>query len=611
MGKLFSASELNLRYENPPTDGEIALAEALAKYLPEDCIIFNQPNFNGWRPDIIVLRQGYRAFIIEVKDWRLENYEISNQGKWFLRKDGTEVLSPIEQVSNYKDRLLSLYVEGLLDELHKNSKIFGIITCAVYFHYADKEVMDSIKKIIQNDNSKLGKAAKFIEFYDRSLLLKQSIYRLINESKLNKKHPYFTQDIYRRLFAMFDQGIHHSEEGIDVRLTPIQYELSQSQEKLRQKIRGVAGSGKTMVLVHRAVNAYKRTGSEVLILTFNITLINYIKKKISEVRADFPWNAFTINNYHEFFNSQANRCSLELRLDAYEDTNYFQPAINKLEKYKTILIDEVQDYKTEWIKIVTDYFLAPSGEFVVFADEKQNIYKRELDSDKKIKMPGIKKTWNEKLNKPFRFSGKMTNLLLSYQNEMLKDKYKIDTFDRDYQSEAEFTNSIVEYRYLDLYADNQTILAVIFTFVDKHAIEYSDVTILNSQINLLRQFDYMIRTERDIKTITTFESREGLEEFRSKSDQKISEKDHTEEVSHNKKLHFRMRAGCMKLSTVQSFKGWEVPTAVVIIEPDTKSEETSTAEVIYTGITRARNNLLIINLGNMKYHDILDKVING
>ena len=38
------------------------------------------------------------------------------------------------------------------------------------------------------------------------------------------------------------------------------------------------------------------------------------------------------------------------------------------EKYQTILVDEVQDYDTEWIKLVRDCFLAEGGEMVLFGE---------------------------------------------------------------------------------------------------------------------------------------------------------------------------------------------------------------------------------------------------
>jgi ATP-dependent exoDNAse (exonuclease V) alpha subunit len=61
-----------------------------------------------------------------------------------------------------------------------------------------------------------------------------------------------------------------------------------------------------------------------------------------------------------------------------------------------------------------------------------------------------------------------------------------------------------------------------------------------------------------------------------------------------------MNSGTTKLSTVHSFKGWEIQTLFLLIE--TKSDESVlTDELIYTALTRCRQNLVIINIGNEKY----------
>ena len=68
-----------------------------------------------------------------------------------------------------------------------------------------------------------------------------------------------------------------------------QGDLSESRP-VQQNIRGVAVSGKTGVLAWRAVDAHLRTKSRVLLLTFYITLRNWIHDAIDDVREDFGWS---------------------------------------------------------------------------------------------------------------------------------------------------------------------------------------------------------------------------------------------------------------------------------------------------------------------------------
>ncbi len=81
---------------------------------------------------------------------------------------------------------------------------------------------------------------------------------------------------------------------------------------------------KTLVLAKRAVNAYLRTNSEILILTFNLSLKNYIRDKINDVRESYPWEKFYITNYHQFIKSEANNYNLPIKgLKSYTDINFF------------------------------------------------------------------------------------------------------------------------------------------------------------------------------------------------------------------------------------------------------------------------------------------------
>ena len=50
-------------------------------------------------------------------------------------------------------------------------------------------------------------------------------------------------------------------------------------------------------------------------------------------------------------------------------------------RYKSILIDEVQDYAKKWIHSIYNV-LAPDGEITFWCDEKQNIYQRALQNEK-------------------------------------------------------------------------------------------------------------------------------------------------------------------------------------------------------------------------------------
>lgn len=115
-----------------------------------------------------------------------------------------------------------------------------------------------------------------------------------------------------------------------------------------------------------------------------------------------------------------------------------------LRKYDAIFIDECQDFDKNWLDIIKDNFLAPNGEFVIFADEKQNIYGRDLDKDKKVKTNIVGK-WNE-LNQSFRVKNKISKLAELYQTEFMHDKYELDKFESEQIGFGDNSGEIL-YRY--------------------------------------------------------------------------------------------------------------------------------------------------------------------
>ncbi len=209
--------------------------------------------------------------------------------------------------------------------------------------------------------------------------------------------------------------------------SPRRIEYTNEQPKLTiskegaQKIRGVADCGKTQILAQqRVVNAFHRTGKSqrVLILTYNLTLINYIRDRINELRREYSMDDFYITNYHDFISTEMNKLGLEFDFPEefeeytakqkaaffaryYQNTSLFEEVKYQIVKYPVVLVDEVQDYKYEWMELIRKYFLAENGEYVLFGDEKQNIYNNELDE--KAPKTNVRGRWHY-LTNTFRLS---------------------------------------------------------------------------------------------------------------------------------------------------------------------------------------------------------------
>ena len=81
------------------------------------------------------------------------------------------------------------------------------------------------------------------------------------------------------------------------------------------------------------------------------------------------------------------------------------------------------------------------------------------------------------------------------------------------------------------------------------------------------------------------------------------------DIRENKKFNFWMNTGNIKISTIHSFKGWESDTVFLILQKHFEEDPTFN-ELLYTGITRTRSNLIVINLGNEEYHENMKHLID-
>ncbi len=590
-----------------PTEGERKLLHFLHSTLDDTYEVYFQPYLNGDNPDIIILRENSGAMIIEVKDWDLDRYELNENRNWILKnindKSGKRqvVKSPIQQVFEYKENLYNLHIETLLEKRIKNPKFLSIVTCAVYFHNADKIQIDDFLTKDNKDKESYIKFLSHFEILGFDSLTNENFKKIISKRWLDKKSFLFDEDLYKSFKRYLKPPSHTIEQGKNITYTDEQERIIESTAGRQQKIKGVAGSGKTLALAKRAVNAHLRHKGEVLILTFNISLRNYIHDRISEVRENFDWKYFTILHYHHFLKAHNNNVNF---IKVEDDETQPQG-----KTFQTIIIDEVQDYQKDWISNVKK-FLAQDGEFVVFGDEKQNIYQRTLEEKKPYTSIGGQ--WNI-LKKSFRVTTDIANLASQFQRTYFTNKYD---YDEIIVQRNLFDPSLIKYHYLET-PDISEIMKIYNSIVSETTTHDNDVCFQSSRVDVLRLIDKDIRDRLHKKTNTMFETLEVYEKLKAdftkdgRTDEKKLKKE-LDLVRRHKKFNFWMNSGTTKLSTIHSFKGWEIPTLFLLVETESDEEyEFTTDELIYTSITRCRQNLIIINIGNHRYDDFFKRTIRN
>lgn len=609
-----------------PTEGELFLLKKLDDALDNSYEIFFNSYLDGDRPDIVILKRGYGSIIIEVKDWDLKYYSVTKENKWII--EGAAKRSPQAQVFRYKQNMFNLHLPILgLKEL-KNKHFFNVIENYVYFHCATdaeiqklyvsptEELQVTITALNESRKSNQikhesyekqrvylsNKKAQLSRDY-RMSFAKDSIDKLIKKVEKIKKNNLFTDDIYQDFIRRLSPPVHTLEQGIAIQFDAKQKKLTESKLE-KKKIKGVAGCGKTTIMAQRAINAYERHKAPVLILTFNITLRHYIKDKISQIQNKSAGSHFEVMHYHGFINNKLNEYGFDVaellekyrgnedeKLEKlYSDREVFK-TVSIDEKYHTIFIDEVQDYEPDWIKNIRDNFLVEKGEMVLFGDQSQNIYERDDKKRESAIVQGFGK-WN-KLTKSYRSSldTPLVQLFKNFQESFLVNKYSdSEVFESTYvQGSMQF--NLLKYNQYGSEVNASSLWRDIKIHIKENQINPNDLAIICSKVEPLIELEALIRKEE--KTKIMFEDQEDLNQIQHLIDVERHKK--IEQIRRRKKCFFMQNSGVIKLSTIHSYKGLESDTVFCIFLKNDHEE------MVYTGITRAKSNLVIFNCNDSKY----------
>jgi superfamily I DNA/RNA helicase len=314
---------------------------------------------------------------------------------------------------------------------------------------------------------------------------------------------------------------------------------------------------------------------------------------------------FEISNYHQFFNTQVNNTSqdiLEL-IDHYGlDRIYSSDVFDGQEpnKYHTILIDEIQDYQSEWVKIIRDNFLSEKGEMVLFGDESQNIYQREVGRSRVIAQ-GFG-TW-VKLSRSYRtdIDSLLNQLFKDFQLEFLVEKYTDTEMFEVSPTQMGIGFSLLSYESLSMASWQEDVFNSIQSYIKNHKLHPNDIVILCSKIGLLRQLNnFWVDKEKTHCMFETYDelsvvTNQSADELMKLDDARIDDvvrnnKEDVEKIRRIKKNHFYANSGLIKFSTIHSFKGLESKTVFYIMRNEDDSE------IVYTSVTRSSENLVVYDL---------------
>ena len=564
-------------FKTPLQPGELNLTQFLDTNLSKKWEIFVQPFLNGDRPDLVIFNPDVGLMIFEIKDWAPGLYsrgpnEHREVDQYFVSdgKGTYPIPNPITQVERYRKNLIDLNIPRVGEEIDANSKKLSPFRVGLYFHRLTTEQARKLVPV------KTKRCAVF--GYD--FMKPEKLEEIVPDCNIGSSQlmePDWVDDIRFWLTPPF----HSLEQGQTLLLSTEQKRHASLAPQQHQRLRGVAGSGKTLVIAQRAA-ALAEQGKHVLVVTYNITLWHYIKDHISRARKAFAWDQIEFTHFHGLCSNYLSENDLpwpheeenveELLLKVVPQLvlESIQSGINTNNRiYDAILIDEGQDFNKLWYQMLIE-FLGTNDELLFVADERQNIYDRNLSWLAAMDGTRFRGPWRE-LKESYRLSRHLIEKANLYAHTFLGGEgiasipAQLDMFSphllwnnlREIDFENEHNEIWDAYRFL--------------TFEQK--IHPIDIVILVPSIKEGWALVQMFK-KKYIQANHVFEE---------------------DGKKHRHKKSFWMGDSRLKISTIHSFKGWELLN-VILITPQNQSEDgTSLDRVIYTAITRTRQNLMVFN----------------
>lgn len=401
--------------------GEQRLFSILSK-LPDDCIVYYEALVNLRNPDFIVIIPQYGVLIIEVKGWYAAEIMRANGNEVTIRtSDGSETpcKHPNIQAKEYKFGLMDYcrthrQVAGELFENASNKFCFPFCHMTVLSNISDQKLSEAEWKSV---------------FPPELCISKDTLLRwesLLSPTEIQKellpffhpswKFPRLNPDQILRLRTIIHPEIliHLSKtatpEGDLKALDLNQERNARALGDGHRIIYGVAGSGKTVMLIARAkLISEQNPDSRILVLCYNVTLRAYLAECLKDHRN------VQVKNFHQWANVSFDRNEdPELIGERWLKRVASQP-LKDTDLFDTILVDEAQDFAASWFRCVIAALRGgEDGDLLVVHDGSQGLY-----GDKKIRWKelGIRargRTQRNDLARNYRNTGEILQLATKY-----------------------------------------------------------------------------------------------------------------------------------------------------------------------------------------------------
>lgn len=616
--------------------GERLFFNTLKKYLPDEYIVYFEPDIYGRKPDFVIIGPSLGVVIIEVKDYTKNTLIQLNKDSWLIysaKNEQVSVPSPLNQAREYtftvKNALCKNSVLTQQEGNFRGQAIFpyGYGVFFSRFHETDLIDHDLFEVIPPHQIFSRSEIDPEHEAFSAENLL-EKLHNMFPTS-FRVRNPLSKTEIDTIRFILFpevrisakkSQSYTPYNQKTLVHLTDLKA-MDLYQERLARQIgdghrliRGVAGSGKTLVLAsHAKLLAKDHPEWNILVLCFNISLAQFIRNMIetSDIEVTKQLGLFELIDHDEATKSRGKISVMHFHhwlhkvLNINEESipdfiESFDPTDASLPQYDAILIDEGQDFEPEWFQLVSQFIDANNRAFLLVEDRAQSIYKR-------------KRSYKDDFG--LSFQGRSRVLTINYRNtEVITD------FAWDFYKKFSALGDPKTVRTLnpdDIIIPETTKRSGKLPALIRRDSFTDEIELLIKQILKLNQTDgvdfkemlilYRVKSAKvDGKWINYIDY---LREQLAEANIPFYWMTETQKA----KLNVNYAENSVKISTIESSKGLDFKAVFIIgahnlpftMEDDPHRE----ASLFYIGMTRARDLLWISYSGDSIYTDYFDALI--
>ncbi|MEE7129114.1 3'-5' exonuclease [Escherichia coli O8:H7] len=539
MAKLINISGVT---EERMTAGEKRVASRLEAFMSNECLVwYDIPvGRKNRHPDFVIIDPENGLVFLEVKDWTVHTLHQVNHEQVILETNGIlkSEINPLLQVRRYAcDTVNALPADP---RLRQN------------FPSAQTICQDDMTQSVLPD------------------IFRQKIAGMFTMGFRTRVTPQVRDILRAHLFPEMTVRQHSQIKIMDIQ----QEILARNIGDGHRVIHGVAGSGKTMILLFRCLYLAETTPGKILVLCYNITLASYLRECIESRGLK---SRVTVFHFHSWCVSVIKRHGIQVTAGGKD---YPEKCFSALEDavnsgtitdtgYDAVLVDEGHDFESRWLALIARLFDNASRSLLLMYDDAQSIYRRERALNFSLASVGI------------QAQGRTSVLPVNYRNtkRILHFAYAFsrEYFEKHQNREIPFVQPQAggeegtEPEILRCTSESDEAGQVVDWLEKRYTLcgHWSDMAVLcPAEFSVKHLKDVM--TQRGIPFATCFDS-EG------------------------KKAYSR-RKDVVHLLTYQSSKGLEFPYVAVINASFVHSgaaDESEVIPVLYVAFTRATRELLV------------------